>query len=124
MRAPARTPDWGLMIEQLIHRGMTAKQIGDAMSSVLTVRMIDHYRSGVQPIHFRGEALITLWCKTLKAQRDALPMAELVRGHRVANRNVQTGPRVQSVPDWPPAPQPSVKPRRKQRGMVEVAEAV
>lgn len=107
-------------------KGLTHADIGKAMGSVLTLRMLRHYRLGVQPLHYRGEAMILLWCETLGAERAALPTMELVRGHRVAGRETENGPRVQALPNWPPGeilkPKNAPKRKAKQRGAIVVAE--
>jgi hypothetical protein len=129
MKKPQTAPDWALMIEQLAATGLTPAAIGRAMSTcVLTNQMLRAYRMGVQPLHFRGEALIALWCVTLERHRDDLPMAELIRGHRVAtNRQPAAAPQVINLPAWPPGQ--ILKPvkekkasKGKQRGAILVAE--
>lgn len=114
-REPTQTPDWAAMIEQMVDKGLTHADIGKAMGSVLTLRMIRHYRLGVQPLHYRGEAMIQLWCETMAAQRGALPMMELVRGHRVAKREAESGPQVTRLPNWPPGEilKPKNAPKRR-----------
>lgn len=126
MKPSNQTPNWAALIDQLLAFGLTHRQIGNAMASVLTVRMVRHYQLGTQPTHYRGELLIGLWCSTLNRKREDMPLAELIRGHRVAKREPDAGPRIQSLPPLltpnpvasRPTPQPSVKPKRKQRGMV------
>lgn len=103
MRAPQMAPDWGRMIEDMIRAGLKHADIGREMGVDLTERMVSHYRVGVQPVYWRGEALVVLWCKTLRKKREALPMLEVTRGHRVReNRSGETGPRLRALPEWPP----------------------
>lgn len=121
MKHKTTTPDWALMIHQLLEGGLTTRKIGDAMSFVLTNRMVRHYQLGVQPLHFRGEALIALWCSTLKRERGDLPTMELSRGHRVDNRERTQALQapVVNLPAWPPAP--SVPNNRRGRRAIVAA---
>lgn len=102
MRAPQMAPDWGRMIEDMMRAGLKQGDIGKSMGVDLTDRMIGHYRAGVQPVYWRGEALVLLWCETVKKKREALPMLEVTRGHRVADNRAESGPRLRSLPQWPP----------------------
>lgn len=105
-------PDWGQLIEQLVAAGVDDRSIGAAMSCILTSRMIRAYRLGAQPLHFRGDVLIELWCEKLGRDRADLPMAEVIRGHRCA-RPAARAPVASSLPtNWPP---PSVKPIKRGR---------
>ena len=83
-----QAPDWSRLIEDVIATGMTLAQVGSRMGTMLTTRMLRHYADGVQPVHFRGEALIGLWCDRMKRERDDVPMLEIVRGHRAARPKV------------------------------------
>ena len=104
--------DWAAVINALLERGLTMRAVGDAMQLQLTARMLQHYESGVQPAHFRGEGLIALWCRTTGEGRDALPMREVVRGHRVAHASAAVaGPF--ALPQWPPAAAVAVNPVRR-----------
>ena len=103
--------DWAAVINALLERGLTMRAVGDAMQLQLTARMLQHYESGVQPAHFRGEGLIALWCRTTGEGRDNLPTCDLVRGHRVErNREPDASPRLQELPHWPAAAPVAVKP--------------
>lgn len=105
MRQPQKAPDWPLMIDQLVEQGSTLRDIGTAMHTcMLTNQMLRAYRAGVQPLHYRGEALVALWCEKLGKKRDDLPMALVVRGHRVQhNRELPAGPQQHAaLPQWPP----------------------
>lgn len=103
MRRQQTTPDWGAMIDDMLCRGLSLRDVGKSMGCEITTRMLHHYRVGVQPLHWRGEGLIALWCKTTGQQRGEAPTMELVRGHRVDRNRVEAGPRVESLPDWPAA---------------------
>lgn len=101
MKHEKQTPDWAEMIEQLKGRGLSTRDISNAMGADITDRMLNHYRAGTQPMHWRGEGLIALWCKTLELERSDLPLMLLVRGHRVDRNRVEEGPRLQRLPSWP-----------------------
>ena len=122
MKQAQQAPDWAVMIEQMTGKGLTFSDIAKATQSVLTDRMVKHYASGVQPLHWRGEAMINLWCATLKAGRDKLPTCEIIRGHRVVRGHENQAPKLQSLPNWPPSPAASVSPvkRKYTRRAVEV----
>lgn len=109
------SPDWAVMIEQMVNRGLSFSDIAKATASVLTDRMVKHYAAGVQPLHWRGEAMIGLWCKTLGQKREALPTCEIIRGHRVIKAPENPTPQLQNLPAWPPVPK-----RKYTRRAVEV----
>lgn len=99
------TPDWALMIEQLVHDGVSQAEVGFAMGYAgagLTDRMVRYYRTGTQPPHWRGEGLIGLWCRTLKRARADVPQMTLIRGHRVDVNRSDAGPKLMQLPKWPP----------------------
>lgn len=100
--------DWAAMIEELILDGMTRSEINGGM---LTDKMLSHYRRGVQPLHWRGERIITIWCARLGRERGQAPTRDVDRGTRV-DRRPDAGPQVQSLPRWPVAAQ-SVPMRKK-----------
>lgn len=117
MKHQQTAPDWAVMIEQMTAKGLTFADIAKATASVLTDRMVKHYAAGVQPLHWRGEAMIGLWCKTLNRRRDDLPTCEIIRGHRVIKTPENPTPQLQNLPAWPPV----VAPKRKYtRRAVEV----
>lgn len=109
---PTVSFDWATIIDQLVTAGLSREDINGGM---LTDKMLAHYRKGVQPLHWRGERIILLWCKTTGLPRDQAPTKEVIRGHRV-DRRLIPGPRLQALPQWPPVvqvPQPAVKMRKK-----------
>lgn len=112
MKHQATSYDWAAMIEQLLALGMSERGIGRVMQSELTRRMIEAYRRGAQPLHWRGELLVRLWCSETKQERAAAPLCQVVRGHRVDRREIN-GPQVQSLPQWPVAVPVAVKPAKK-----------
>lgn len=96
-----KTPDWSLIIIQLQRAGVLNREICEAMGvSQLTdrmvakfpQRMISHYHNGQQPLHWRGEGIIGLWCARLGKERAELPMTDLIRGHRVQKRQFSEAP--------------------------------
>lgn len=91
-------PAWGQLIAQLVAGGLSHATIGQRMGAMLTSRMLRAYTDGAQPVHFRGEALIALWCETLKLKREDVPMVAVERGHRAARPKVaDLSPRMANV---------------------------
>ena len=114
--------DWATIVEQLLAAGVTALNINGGQ---ITPRVIYHYRRGVQPLHWRGEMMLTVWAKHFSKTRDEAPMCPLIRGHRV-DRRLVPGPKLQALPQWPVAVPVSVPPLRKKPGpkpKVKTAEA-
>lgn len=109
------TPDWAVMLDELMAQGVTVRDIKQALGVEVNNRIIWHYKNGSQPLHWRGEALITLYCTALARTREELPTMRLVRGHRVKENREQTGPRLQSLPVWPPIAPVSVAPIKRGR---------
>jgi hypothetical protein len=120
MRATQTAPDWAVMIEQMVAAGLTFADIAKATQSVLTDRMVKHYAAGVQPLHWRGEAMIVLWCKEMRSDRAALPTCEIVRGHRVTPSKENPSPVLRNLPAWPPSPAVVPVKRKYARRVVEV----
>lgn len=87
-RLTQNAPDWGQLISDVVSTGLSHGQIGERMGAMLTTRMLRHYAEGVQPVHFRGEALVLLWCERMELDRTELPMLEVVRGHRAIRPKV------------------------------------
>lgn len=102
MRQETTSYDWAAMIDQLVCLGLSERGIGRAMQSELTRRMIEAYRRGAQPLHWRGELLVRFWCEHTKRERTDAPRCQVVRGHRVEHNQMQR-PQVVSLPNWPPA---------------------
>lgn len=112
MTAPT-SYDWAAIVEQLLELGLKPSAINGA--EYITHRLIAHYRRGVQPLHWRGEKMLTAWCAAFGLPRDKAPVCVVVRGHRV-DRRLDPGPRCQGLPQWPVAAPVSVKPvKRKQK---------
>lgn len=95
---PQQAPDWGKLISDVVETGLTHTEIGIRMGAMLSASMVRKYSTGVQPVHFRGEALIALWCERRGEEREALPMLEVVRGYRAGRgRLVNVAPRMQDA---------------------------
>lgn len=103
-----RSYDWATMIEELVAAGVMHKHIS---GFVMTSKVIYHLRKGVQPLHWRGEQILTTWCKHFGKDRADAPMCEVTRGHR-AQRRMDRGPRVMELPQWPPVEQPKRRGRK------------
>lgn len=107
---PQAAPDWARLIAEVVQTGLTHAAIGQRMGAMLTTRMLRAYGDGAQPVHFRGEALISLWCDRLKRDRTALPMIEVVRGHRaVRPKSVDLSPKMLNVQALMEAVRPPVQ---------------
>ena len=117
MFQPQMAYDWAAMLMQLLDHGMRPAEI---YAGALTDKMLYAYRRGAQPLHWRGERILEFWCRTFGKARGDAPVCEVVRGHRVERRLVP-GPRVQSLPQWPPAAPPSVPGRGKRKKAAQVA---
>ena len=116
------SPDWRTVLDDLFGAGITRIAIGQAMGLQLCDRLIKAYRvDGTQPAYWRGDGLLTLWCTTMDKTRDQVPMAEVIRGHRVGRGVVQSGPRLQSLPQWPPAAPAAVSPIKRRKKVRELA---
>lgn len=83
---PQLANDWGQMMDELLRSGVDTAQIGREMGGNITERMIRLYRTGVQPTHWRGEALLLLWCKITGKAREKAPRCEIVHGRRADRR--------------------------------------
>ena len=92
--------NWAQILDDLRAHGVARDEIHFAIGAQLTHNMIRHYRRGVQPLHWRGERLLALWCSKTHKARDSAPTQEIERGHRVAKRTA-LGPRLQLLPAWP-----------------------
>lgn len=75
------TTDWWQIITQLQQSGLPLLRIGRAMGDVsLTNKMLVHYRSGTEPLHWRGQMLLVFWAETTGQRIEDRPMREQVRG--------------------------------------------
>lgn len=78
-----QTTDWFQLITDLMQSGTPMRKIGEAMGlSQLTGQMLVHYRAGVEPLHWRGEALVTFWSETTGRPREERPMRDRTGRYR------------------------------------------
>lgn len=77
--------DWAAMLDELASLGVGSRRISEAMGGDVTDRMLRVYRNGVQPTHWRGEALVLLWCQMTGKARETAPQCEVIRGHRAGS---------------------------------------
>jgi hypothetical protein len=116
---PDQAPDWGSLIDDLVGTGLSQRGIADAMGlTQMTESILRSYREGVQPMWWRGDGLVRLWCDVMKRERSDIPMIPVTRGRRrgvriVESRTADNGPRLVNLPQWPPAPK--AQPKMKQR---------
>jgi len=113
-------PNWPQVIAEIVASGLTNSEIAKRID--LSVRGITYLAGGRQPFFHRGERLLALWCERTGQPREAVPMAPVLRGHRMARRAVDASPQVQSLPAWPPAVQ-HVEMQGKPRRARKVKEA-
>lgn len=99
--ATPTTLDWGLMVEQLLAHGVTRSQVH---AGLMSDRIVAHYAKGVEPLHWRGERILSLWCKTLGKSRDEAPTRPVVFGHRAERGSKDRSPKALNLPAWPPLP--------------------
>lgn len=105
--------DWASMIEALEKHGVARRTIGARMCLEVSDKMVLAYKRGSQPAAFRGLGLIALWSETF-GERPC-PMAELMITPRERRAEPYTGPRIMSLPQWPPAAPVAVKPVKRGR---------
>ena len=75
------TTDWWRVITDLQQAGIPMLSIGKVMGDVqLTNQMLVHYRAGTEPLHWRGELLLTYWCTMMKKAREDRPMRPQIKG--------------------------------------------
>lgn len=85
------TTDWWRVITDLQQAGIPLLSIGKALGDVqLTNQMLVHYRAGTEPLHWRGELLLTYWCQIMHKAREDRPMRPQVRGrYRAIGRGIR-----------------------------------
>lgn len=102
-----QTTDWFQLITDLMQAGIPMRKIGETMGlSQLTGQMLRHYRAGVEPLHWRGEALVAFWCKTTGHPREQRPMRD--KGGRYRASIVGVRPSHPSKAGQPAVMQPAV----------------
>ena len=82
---PIAANDWSAMLNELSDLGVGSRRISEAMGGEVTDRMLRVYRNGVQPTHWRGEALLALWCEMTGKNRETAPQCQVIRGHRAGS---------------------------------------
>lgn len=87
--------DWFRVLGDLAQRDRPMPAVSKQTGIGLTT--LYDYRDGNQPIHWRGELLLELWCAVCSKTRQDVPMATVVLAPRV----VQPKPTVQE--DMPAA---------------------
>lgn len=114
---PDMRPDWRTVFD-VLRSHYSGAEICRAMGlTMLSERMVQAYYSGDrEPLTFRGLALLRLWSARTGQPMEAVPMVPVVRGHRRARQPVDRSPQMQSLPAWPPAPQPSVRTIKRRNG--------
>lgn len=111
---------WGQLLDDLLAKGLTTREIGGAMGFELSTRMVEFYRRGVQPLHWRGEALLNLWCATMKKQREQAPMAAVNPDGKARGSAMPMHKAAMLLPQWPVVQKVFEAPK-KRRKKVEVA---
>lgn len=93
----AQTPDWANIITAIIATGMTESDISRSPGIGVSIKAIRYLASGVQPLYHRGNALVDLWCVRTGLAREALPLIDLVRGHRKARGAPDLSPKMMNA---------------------------
>lgn len=119
MRKTDQAPDWPKLIDDLMQMDMPLRRIAEAMGlSMVSESMLRHYRNGVQPLWWRGDGLIKLWCEVTRKTRDQIPQVTVTRG-RWARRMGKTDAEARAIrvnlPEWPPAANAELKGRKAKR---------
>jgi hypothetical protein len=91
MTAP-QVIDWYRLLWDLIQRGHSIADVSK-MAGIPESTMKGYLR-GSHPPHWRGEVLISVWCRTCGKPREDLQMTELYIAPRVVER--KAGPEVNS----------------------------
>lgn len=92
---PPAVIDWFRLLRDLIQRGHSIAAL--EKRSGIAESTLRGYLQGSHPPHWRGEALIALWCQSCEKGRDDLPMTELYIAPRVVER--KAGPEVNDSMD-------------------------
>lgn len=100
-------PDWPAMIATL-EATFTLAQISSALGFASSYRVIQHYKRGSQPLYYRGERLIALWCATLDKTRADVPEVPVRKPYRVPQGIRKAEPTI-VVPVFPVQPPTIIK---------------
>jgi hypothetical protein len=87
-------PDWPTVIEQIVATGMTELEISKQPGVALSLKAVRYLATGVQPLFHRGDALVRIWCDRTGNPREAIPLAPVLRGHRMARATVDLSPKM------------------------------
>ena len=88
MSAPMVT-DWFRLLWDLVQHGIPLRTI--AARTDIAEATLRGYLAGSHPVHWRGEALIVLWCATCNRGREDVPTVELYIAPRVVERKAGPG---------------------------------
>lgn len=127
---PARTQiqrtDWFAVITELqTKHGIPIDRIGRRMGlEQMTPSMLRHYRMGTEPVHWRGDLLLTFWCEVTGKAMASRPMVDVIHRANVRGRIRPSHPSMQapaptppteSLPAWPTAPLADILKRKPGR---------
>lgn len=82
--SPPQTVDWFRLLWDLIQHGNTLRII--AARTGIAEATLRGYLAGSHPPHWRGEALVRMWCSTFNADRSGIAMTEVYIAPRVVER--------------------------------------
>lgn len=72
---PVEAIDWFRLVWDLIQHGQTLTSV--AQTAGIPRTSLNDYMRGGQPMHWRGERMIDLWCVVCSKPRSELPMVQL-----------------------------------------------
>lgn len=114
MHQTPQAPNWAIVIEQIVATDLPMDEL--CAHTFMSLRMLKYLRyQGVQPLHWRGEVVLRVWCERTGRHREDVPLIPVHRGHRKSREAADRSPRVQSLPQWPPAVQRVDMQGRKRR---------
>jgi hypothetical protein len=108
-------PDWATVIQQIVASGMTEHDISKQPGVALSLKAVRYLATGVQPLFHRGEALVVLWCLRTGKARGEIPLAPVLRGHRMARQRADLSPKIMNTQLLMEAIKPPVQKRRTSR---------
>jgi hypothetical protein len=106
-------PDWPAVISQILAAGVARTDVLKRVGS--THRALWHLERGVQPLFYRGELLVALWCEATGRTRSDVPMTLVIRGFRKARQALDRSPKLQSLPDWPPVQRVEMQGKKRRK---------
>lgn len=106
-------PDWQLVIQQIAATGLSVDVI--ASRARLSLRALKFLSTGVQPLYWRGQALVELWVERTRQPAVSVPVCEVIRGHRKPRQAADRSPKLQSLPNWPAPVQQTEMQGKKRR---------